>query len=44
MRYWLPFVLAGGNIEGTCVFDEPGDRLLACSLQLELGTQIEACG
>ena len=35
MRYWLPIVLDGGTISGVCTFDEDGDRLLACSLQLE---------
>lgn len=37
MRYWLPLVLDGGSVEGTCVFDEGGDRLLSCSLSLERG-------
>ena len=37
MRYWLPVVLAGGHLEGECVYDEPGDQLLSCSLRLELG-------
>ena len=44
MRYWLPIVLAGGNIDGTCVFDESGDRLLACSLRLELETEAASRG
>jgi 8-oxo-dGTP diphosphatase len=34
MRLWLPAVLAGGTVDGTCVFDETGDRLVSCSLQL----------
>jgi 8-oxo-dGTP diphosphatase len=36
MGYWLPIVLAGGSLEGVCVFDEPGDRLLSCTLRLKL--------
>jgi 8-oxo-dGTP diphosphatase len=38
MRFWLPIVLAGGSLEGTCVFDEPGARLLSCTLRLEFAT------
>jgi mutator protein MutT len=34
MRFWLPVVLAGGSVDGTCVFDESGDHLLACQLAI----------
>jgi 8-oxo-dGTP diphosphatase len=36
MRYWLPAVLDGGSVTGHCVFDATGDRLLSCSLRLDL--------
>jgi 8-oxo-dGTP diphosphatase len=36
MRYWLPAVLDGGSVTGQCVFDATGERLLSCSLRLEL--------
>jgi 8-oxo-dGTP diphosphatase len=35
MRYWLPTVLDGGTTTGVCTYDEDGDQLLSCSLQLE---------
>ena len=38
MRYWLPLVLDGGTVEGTCVFDDAGDQLLSCSLSFERGS------
>ena len=38
MRYWLPAILDGGTVDGTCVFDEAGDYLLACSLRVALDT------
>jgi mutator protein MutT len=34
MRFWLPVVLAGGSVNGMCLFDEPGDCLLACQLEI----------
>lgn len=34
MRYWLPLVLDGGEVAGTCVYDAPGARLLSCYLEL----------
>jgi 8-oxo-dGTP diphosphatase len=34
MRYWLPVVLDGGQVEGTCTFDESGETMLACDLRL----------
>ena len=34
MRYWLPLVLNGGKVAGTCLYDAPGTRLLSCSLEL----------
>jgi len=36
MRYWLPAVLAGGEVEGTCEYDESGADLRACELRLRL--------
>ena len=39
MRYWLPLVLDGGVVEGTCLFDDAGDHLLSCSLTLTVGTR-----
>lgn len=38
MRYWLPVVLAGGKIAGSCEFDDRGEQLLSCSLQVQLAT------
>lgn len=35
MRYWLPLVLAGGEVSGTCEYDGSGTRLKACHLTLE---------
>jgi 8-oxo-dGTP diphosphatase len=40
MRYWLPAVLDGGSVAGTCVYDETGHRLLACTLTLDLAATI----
>jgi mutator protein MutT len=34
MRFWLPVVLAGGTVNGTCVFDRTGARLLSSALEL----------
>jgi len=38
MRYWLPAVLAGGEVEGTCEYDESGLDLRACELTVRLRT------
>jgi len=35
MRYWLPLVLAGGKVSGTCEYDGVGAALRACRLTLE---------
>ncbi|HZH79996.1 MAG TPA: NUDIX domain-containing protein [Gemmatimonadales bacterium] len=35
MRYWLPLVLAGGKVSGTCEYDSVGAALRACRLTLE---------
>jgi len=35
MRYWLPLVLAGGEVNGRCEYDRPGRHLRACRLTLE---------
>jgi 8-oxo-dGTP diphosphatase len=35
--YWLPCVLAGGTVEGSCRYDDAGTRLLSCELTLRLG-------
>ena len=34
MRYWLPVVLDGGRVAGTCSFDASGETMLACELRL----------
>jgi 8-oxo-dGTP diphosphatase len=34
--YWLPGVLDGGTVEGSCRYDDAGMRLLACQLTLQL--------
>jgi hypothetical protein len=32
-RYWLPIVLAGGHVQGLCVFEsDEGRTLLDCQL------------
>jgi 8-oxo-dGTP diphosphatase len=36
MRYWLPMVLDGGAMEGRCIYDRDGNRLLSCSINLQL--------
>lgn len=35
MRYWLPLVLAGGEVNGTCEYDDSGADLRACRLGLQ---------
>jgi mutator protein MutT len=35
-RYWLPLVLAGGQVEAVCTFDASGGILRSCQLQLSL--------
>ena len=35
MRYWLPLVLAGGEVSGTCEYDDSGADLRACRLTLQ---------
>lgn len=37
MRYWLPAVLDGGEVQGQCVYDAEGDALLACRLEIQFG-------
>jgi 8-oxo-dGTP diphosphatase len=34
MRYWLPVVLDGGQVGGSCTFDESGATMLSCELRL----------
>jgi 8-oxo-dGTP diphosphatase len=33
-RYWLPCVLDGGTVEGSCRYDDAGYELIACDLTL----------
>ncbi len=35
MRYWLPAVLAGGEVKGKCEYDESGADLLGYRLELQ---------
>jgi len=35
MCYWLPLVLAGGDVNGVCEYDESGADLRACHLELQ---------
>lgn len=37
MRYWLPLVLAGGEVNGTCEYDAGGADLRVCHLALQIG-------
>ena len=34
MRFWLPAVLAGGRVAGSCTYDDDGARLAACRLEV----------
>ena len=34
-RYWLPLVLAGGRLDGVCLFYGAGPRLCSCDLHLK---------
>lgn len=38
MRYWLPLVLAGGEVNGTCEYDDSGAELRAFQLALQWRT------
>ena len=38
MRYWLPAVLDGGAVNGTCEYDDSGAELRACELALQWRT------
>lgn len=35
-RYWVPFVLDGGSVDGECLFDERGDQLLGMDVALRM--------
>lgn len=35
-RHWLPLVLAGARIDGTCSYDEAGANLRSCTFKVEM--------
>jgi mutator protein MutT len=39
--YWLPCVLDGGTVEGSCHYDDAGTRLLACELTLRVRAEAD---